>query len=104
MCATLSQTMTSREIHPEIPICAAWQTEEGPVIRGHRHPHCRDAAISMGLHPRRESDAQGFMTSRNRFVSREEAARLFRLAGLRSAVTYQVLPHDVHALFSEDLY
>ena len=44
---------------------------------------------------------QGFITSRNRFVGREEAMRLHRAAGLKSAA-YGELRGDI--LFSEDLY
>jgi hypothetical protein len=44
---------------------------------------------------------QGFITSRNRFVSREEGSALQRAAGIPSAQT-GAPPSDM--LFSEDLY
>lgn len=89
---------------PEICICAAWDTEEGVIVRGHRHNYCRDTAIAMGLHPKRDPDAQGFMTSNNRFVDRFVAMTLQKAARMRSARTYQLFEHDAKALFSEDLY
>lgn len=93
-------------IDREFPVCAAIQMDDGYVIRGHRHSDCLH---TMARHPkystaRATQDSQGFMTSRNRFVGREEACRLFRLAGMRSARTFTVLHHDAKELFSEDLY
>lgn len=72
----------------EVCICAAWMTTEGIAVRGHRHCYCRDTAIAMNLTPRRDRDAQGFITSTGRFVTRREGAIL----------------HGVPQLFSEDLY
>lgn len=81
----------------EICICAAWKTEEGTIIRGHRHPHAYHVAEEMHLTPSRDPNAQGFITSRNRFVGREEGAKLQKAAGLMD-------PRATNCLTSEDLY
>lgn len=91
-----------RDLRWEICICAAWKTEEGPIIRGHRHPHCRDSALSMGLHPIGNMSAQGFITSTGRFVDRKEGARLQREACAWNARTG--LRFQGECLMSEDLY
>lgn len=83
----------------EICICAAIKTFEGKVIRGHRHDDCIQTAIKMGLNPLREAGSQGFMTSANRYVGREEAMRLQLAAHVDSAHAYRG-----SILFSEDLY
>jgi hypothetical protein len=46
-------------------------------------------------------DDQGFITSRNRYVGREEALRLQLAAGIKSACPSGYRARD---LFSEDLY
>lgn len=86
---------------PEICICAAIQTKEGQVIRGHRHVNCMTTAANMGLSIISSASAQGFVTSRNRFVGREEGRALQEAAGIASVNRdgYRGL-----ILFSEDLY
>lgn len=54
---------------PEVCICAAVLTEEGLVIRGHRHHDALRAASLAFCTPKRGEDAQGFITSRNRYVT-----------------------------------
>lgn len=88
---------------PEQCICAAIQLPNGEVWRGHRHD---DAIRVAGLAPDVAREAirnaeQGFITSRNRFVGREEGAAIQRRAGIMSAQNLQPVG-DV--LFSEDLY
>lgn len=84
-------------------ICAAIQLPNGEVWRGHRH----DSAIRTAMAApdvRREDIAnavQGFITSQNRFVGREEGARIQTAAGILSAQTLRPV-RDM--LFSEDLY
>lgn len=85
---------------PEICICAAVTTREGRIFRGHRHGDALQAAGKNGCHPSSLATTQGFITSRNRFVDREEGARLQREAGIVSAHTGQFTDF----LFSEDLY
>jgi hypothetical protein len=98
---------------PEICICAAIQMPDGYVIRGHRHDDCylnlfglrkRDDP-SQPRYTKAEGHAaiQGFVTSWNRFVGREEAMTLQRIAGAGSAYSHDGKLHG-KILFSEDLY
>jgi len=96
---------------PEICICAAIRLPDGRVIRGHRHGDCIHTAAQLidhrwriGLEPSpwsaRMCRDQGFMSSRNRYVDREEGLRLQLAAGIPSAD-----PGGYRGeLFSEDLY
>lgn len=89
----------------EICICAAILTEDGTVIRGHRHDDCLRTIEKMSLRYRHgDGTAQGFVTSTGRYVNRKEAARLQREAGIPSAYTQQPIAEENHCLFSEDLY
>ena len=90
----------------EVCICAATKLDDGRIIRGHRHDDCirtafkwKQAGQEIG---RITQEQQGFMTSRNRFVDREEGARLMREARHVSAINGEVFTG--HLLFSEDLY
>lgn len=100
----------------EVCICAAIRLPDGRIIRGHRHGDCIRTAMelidhrhSIGLEPvpyealRADMDgrSQGFITSRNRYVGREEAMRLQRAAGVESA---DPDGYRGDTLFSEDLY
>lgn len=81
---------------PEICIVAAVRTVAGRVIRCHRHFY--------GLHiagPEAKGCEQGFVTSRNRFVDREEGQRIQLAAGMDS-----IAPGGYRGdnLYSEDLY
>lgn len=86
----------------EVCICAAIQLPDGELFRGHRHD---DAIQTAGkAHVERAlivSAEQGFITSRNRFVGREEGAALQTAAGIPPAQTGRP-PEGM--LFSEDLY
>lgn len=101
---------------PEIILCAAiWyrdlmtpmynvtNIDRGVVVCGHRHGHCISqvkalanlrtvtlAKDGVGEH------YQGFLTNKNRFVDRKEAAKI-------AIAAEQCLP-NVETLFSEDLY
>lgn len=94
-------TRQQEQIVGEIIICAAVLTTEGEVIRGHRHSNCIHAIRDMGAVPAPTSEAQGFVTSRNRYVTREEGRKLQDSAGIKS-----VDPEGYRGktLFSEDLY
>lgn len=96
----------------EICICAAIRMPDGEVIRGHRHDACYTVVRNRPVHSadpavieasRMEivKAEQGFVTSRNRFVGREEAMEIQKRAGCKSAL-YGELRGDI--LFSEDLY
>lgn len=84
----------------EICICAAVIAQDGAIIRGHRHGNCIHAILDMGKIPG-GVDAQGFITSRNRFVGRGEGRQLQNAAGIKSIWTKEDI-EDI--LVSEDLY
>jgi hypothetical protein len=75
--------------------------DKGIVICGYRHPSCmytmiaitgkRSVTVECGEY------VQGFLTSDNRFVDREEAAKIFIDNGGK-------LQYSAIELFSEDLY
>lgn len=74
----------------------------GIVLCGHRHFNVF-AQTGLSVVQRKQigwvEKQQGFLTSRNRFVSREEAALIAQAAGQLKAPL-----HSVKRLFSEDLY
>jgi hypothetical protein len=97
---------------PEVCICAAIRLPDGRIIRGHRHGDCIQTAAQlidhrwrMKLEPAPWSAEmcrdQGFITSRNRYVGREEALALQHAAGIPSACPSGYRKRE---LFSEDLY
>lgn len=84
----------------EVVICAAIVTEDGRIFRGHRHSDCFGAWQSAGYKPS-ANHVEGFITSKNRFVTRVEGRKLQDAAGIPSA------SRDGYAgntLYSEDLY
>jgi hypothetical protein len=83
---------------PEVCICAALKLANGYIIRGHRHDDCIKNAIAR----KAEADGhiQGFLTTHERFVTRQQGARLQRAAGRVSVNTGAFTDF----LFSEDLY
>jgi hypothetical protein len=85
----------------EVCICAAWKTEEQIVFRGHRHSDARNAAIAAFCRPLRGPEAQGFITSHNRFVDRKEGLQLQLAADIGS---YNPSGYRGDQLYSEDLY
>lgn len=89
-------------VEKEMIICSAILMADGCIIRGHRHHNCI-ATISDIPRYRAdnryiESGVQGFVTSKNRFVTREEAKILAVNAGQLTKSTSN------ERLFSEDLY
>jgi hypothetical protein len=92
----------ARRKQAEICICAAVRIPDGSIIRGHRHLHALVVAWNEYPSLHITKDMQGFITSRNRFVTRAEGAELQRLAGVKSAATGREVEGDV--LTSEDLY
>lgn len=89
----------------EICICAAvlFEKENGEelIIRGHRHTDCFH---NMHLRPDKKlwkQVEQGFITSHNRFVSRQLGRRLQDEAGMESK---DPDGYRCGTLFSEDLY
>lgn len=85
----------------EICICAAVLTEEGKIIRGHRHCDCIASIFRAKLIPGSGARAQGFITSNNRYVGRNVGAILQQEAGIKSVHTGREVEG---LLFSEDLY
>jgi hypothetical protein len=99
-------------ISKEIVICSAIRLPDGKNFRGHRHSDCIETAFKFvtwngGNDPGEHhwnadmcSD-QGFITSCNRYIDREEGLQLQISAGIDS-----VCPSGYRAnnLFSEDLY
>lgn len=98
---------------PEYIICAAiWYKEQntakilpvnihnGVVVCGHRHPHCIHAFIALsGLRSvtvECGEYSQGFLTSKNRFVDRADAAEIAFNSGQ--------IEKELKTLFSEDIY
>lgn len=85
----------------EIVICSAVIAECGTVIRGHRHYDCFRAMQQRELKNSNKPDSQGFITSKNRFVTRKEGRKLQDLAGIKSVDKDGYRGDD---LYSEDLY
>lgn len=87
----------------EICICAALKTASGVIIRGHRHGDCIQTAARMKKLTRHDvmDSEQGFITSKNRFVSRIVGRKLQDAAVIPSA---DKEGYRGKTLFSEDLY
>lgn len=85
----------------EIVICAAVRSTTGEIYRGHRHGDCFITIKREGKKPSRSPDAQGFITSMNRYVTREQGRKLQDAAGMLSA---DPEGYRGKTLFSEDLY
>jgi hypothetical protein len=97
---------------PRILCAAIWFIEQqtaisnpigvttGMVLCGHSHVHCRDQFIALTgkymVIPQCGKYIQGFLTSDNRFVTRQEAATIAWVAGQIDS------PRTI--LYSEDLY
>ena len=82
LCATNHYDDGEKQIHGPKNI------ESGFVICGRRHHNC--ISIFVGEYE------QGFLTNTNRFVDREEAAKI--------AFDYGQIKEETKRLFSEDLY
>lgn len=85
----------------EVCICAAIKFKSGFIARGHRHGDCFRVAKGVGIDTRVEDGEQGFITSKNRFVGRQEGRKLQEAAGIKSASPEG---YQADTLFSEDLY
>lgn len=85
----------------EFVICSAVLTETADVIRCHRHHHGFMAIEQMGKKRMLSPHGQGFVTSHNRYVTRQEARKLQDAAGIPSFCEEYRNDTD---LFSEDLY
>ena len=85
----------------EIVICAAVLTTDGKIFRGHRHSDCIHAIKRRRLKPGEHPSDQGFITSRNRYVTREKGRWLQDAAEIPSV---NPAGYMAGTLFSEDLY
>jgi hypothetical protein len=98
--ADLNRKDIYEDFRREIVICAAIKTKGGQIIRGDRHSDIL-ALMGQKLIDRKES-VQGFITSRNRFVNRHDAADIQKHAKIPSKN-----PEGYNLdgnLYSEDLY
>jgi hypothetical protein len=88
----------------EICIVAAIRTMSGIVFRGHRHSDCFKKARTIKALGRMDiaNSIQGFITSKNRFVTRQEGLKLQLAAKIKS--NNDDLGYNSEMLFSEDLY
>lgn len=81
-------------------IKSAIKYPNGKIFTGKRHNNCFEEAWKKNEPlPKKGSREQGFMTSENKFVSREEAAKI----ALRNGQV-EKLKFSETRLFSEDLY
>lgn len=97
--------MAATNTYIEIVICAAVRASNGKVVRGHRHNNAMRALQEIpGYQTERpHGDNQGFVTSRNRYVTRKEGCEIQKKAGIKSMLG----PADAYLhgeLYSEDLY
>lgn len=90
----------------EIVICAAIRMPDGYVIRGHRHNNCIMTASQIPKYKGviTGGDEHGFVTSKNRYVTRLEGARIQKSAGIKSRLDGIGKPYLYGNLYSEDLY
>jgi hypothetical protein len=115
--------MKPMENKPEYITCAAiWykdlptqvyppkNIDKGLVVCGHRHSNCIDIMKSLaGLRTTQfgpdsvGETIQGFMTSRHRFVDRQEAMSIAKSTG-QVDLSINQLGNPMIGLFSEDLY
>jgi hypothetical protein len=74
--------------------------DKGLVFCGYRHTHCMYTMVSVtglrSVEPEVGEHIQGFLTSKNRFVDREEGAAIHTANGHK--IDFE------NRLFSEDLY
>lgn len=82
------------------PVISVRNVNRGVVVCGHRHGHCIGVLLSLSgkrsVLPEVGEYEQGFLTSKNRFVSREEAAEIAYKIGQ--------IKEPIKTLFSEDIY
>lgn len=90
-------------IKKEAPRLLPRNINSGIIVSGHRHPHCiRNVYMLTGLRTVTFADdatgkhIQGFLTNKNRFVSRRLGAKIAFKAGQ--------INEEIKTLYSEDLY
>lgn len=107
---TIIERLLMCEVEPETVICSAIRLPDGHIFRGHRHDSCIRTAFEFVCWNRGDNPGehhwtadmcrnQGFITSRNRYVDREEGLRLQLAAGIKG------FRGDYRGqLYSEDCY
>lgn len=81
----------------EYILCAAVRLKfSRAFICGHRHGDCYATLKHLNKKVNLTFSRQGFLTSRNRFVDRKEAAEI--------AFNAKQIPEETDILISEDLY
>lgn len=98
-------------VERETIICSAIRLEDGRIFRGHRHSDCIQVAHYVVTYAHEHlkglewkcpyGEGQGFISSKNRYVTREEGLRLQKAAGIESVAEGG---YRGKQLFSEDLY
>lgn len=92
----------------EIIICAAVRMPDGYIIRGHRHADCIRTANLIprysDMKQKPYGKDQGFVTSLNRYVDRDEGYKIQIDAGIESAAKAYGDNYRGRELYSEDLY
>ena len=85
------------------PVYRPVNIESGVVVCGHRHPHCIHTLVALTGKRSVEKEVgkytQGFLTNTNRFVDREEGAKIALESGQIEKLNYSKT-----RLYSEDLY
>lgn len=90
LCAAIYYGNDKELVHGPIPFPTGW------VLCGFRHCQIIELYHSMTGEITRECHSQGFLTSNNEFVGREQAAIIAFEAGQ--------IKEKKHTLYSEDLY
>lgn len=85
----------------ETIICSAIKLPDDRIFKGHRHSDCYNTAHNSGVGSLIHEASEGFITSTDRYVTREEAYKLQIEAGKESACKDG---YTDGILFSEDLY
>lgn len=95
----MSERILCAAIHVQDGVPRVHQpVQTGFIVGGHRHHNCLEAVAATVERSVRKH--QGFLTTRGRYVGREEALRI-------AISTGQVVEGETHKpdeLFSEDLY
>ncbi|MCB1712421.1 MAG: hypothetical protein KDH96_08075 [Candidatus Riesia sp.] len=93
LCAAIWLKEVDRAHHRPI------NTPGGVVVCGHRHGHCisQIVALTGKRLPEQGEHVQGFLTNKNRFVDRKEAAKIWVANGGK-------LNYSDEDLYSEDIY
>ncbi len=106
--SSLLKSQKEELIEKETCICAAikfLKREKEVVLLGHRHADCFHNRFNRPDKKEYKELEQGFMTSKNRFVGREEGRELQDKAGIESVADWgDEKGYTANTLFSEDLY